>query len=288
MKKPHIQIAKSLRTGTAAEQKDNYEWFVAHRQHFRLFGLWLLENRRAFVEQLMVEMKRWDEEDIDQRIKTVYGVGYAAWRAMWILLTGEDNVVFSLEEAKEFRLWMLEHSKQAVNDVVSETNINVFWMDLLAAVKSGAIPAECFRLEWREGTPPGVEPLEDGTLPQGSWKSYQIFMEPNLLLAELQKELVRARGNVVLKRKDLRDQFSREPWWLGNQLRRRFARGTAGGVQAWGVEVDLHPLGSQPISDAEYVEYNRLKFAHTDQGDPRKGLLFELVDWLEAKEKATE
>ncbi len=277
---PHIQVAKTMRAGSEEDQKENFAWFVTHRQHFRLFGLWLLEHRAEFVERFFQEFKKWDEMEMDPRLKIVHGVGYAAWRAMWMQLTVSAEYfqeLFTLEEAKSFRQWLLDHSARASADVVSETNINVLWTDLLPAVMSGAIPANCFRLEWDglEG-PPGAVPDQEGCFVQGTWKSYRIYIEPDSMLAALQKELVKQRGNIALRRKDLRDQLSREEYWIQGALRKRFTRGGAGGIPCWGIAVDKHPLGYIPVPDEVYLAYRANKSA----GDPRKGSLFELVDWI--------
>lgn len=277
---PHIQVAKTMRAGSEEEQKENYEWFCAHRQHFRLFGLWLLEHRSEFVELFFREFNRWDEIGIDQRLKIVHGVGYAAWRAMWLMLTQQAEYyseLFTAEETRSYRQWLLDHSARAALDVVSETNINVFWTDLLPAVKAGAIPANCFKLEYEplEG-PPGAVPDAQGCFVQGAWKSYKIYIEPDSLLAALQKELVKQRGNITLKKKDMRDQLAREEYWIPGALRKRFTRGGAGGIPCWGVAVDKHPLGYIPVEDDVYLHYR----ANKGEGDPRKGPLFELVEWI--------
>ena len=281
---PHIQIAKAMRSGTKEEQDENYAWFVEHRKYFRFFGLWLLEQREAFVKVLFEELDQWCQQDMDPRLRTVHGIGYAAWRAVGRLLS-EHYPVVTAEESTIFKQFLIEHANQAMTDVQNDTNTMVFFTDLLAAVKSGAIPPECFRLEWDyyEG-PPGTVPDANGFFVQGRWKSYRIYLEPNLLLAELQKEMVKQRGNVSLKRNDLRDQFSKEEWWLekkGQKLRKRFSTGNSGGIAAWGIAVDKHPMGYIRITDEEYGYYQE----NRAQGDPRKGALFELVEWIESKQE---
>ena len=276
---PHFQVAKAMRTGTPAEQMANYEWFTTHRHYFHFLGRWLLENRQLFVDGWFrwFESLKWLSSDL--RVRIVHGASYAAWMAV-VEMMEEHYQVVNAEDLDRLKNFTLNHTKQAAADVVSETNTNVFFTDLLAAVKADAIPADCFRLDWDECLPPGISETDENAV-QTSWKRYRIYIEPNSLIAALQKELVKQRGNVVLKRKDLRDQFSKETWWLGDNLRMRFAKGTAGGVPCWGIDVDKHPLGSMPCTDAAFNEYRRNEAA----GDPRKGPLFELVDWIESKQE---
>jgi len=272
-----------MRQGTAAEQKEDFRWFLSHRQFFFVFGRHLLENRAAFVQLVMKHLDSWMAEDIDPRAKTSNGVSYASWMAMVELLQ-KHFPVMAAKEAGQFREFMLAHTLASAVDVASETNINVFWTDLMPAVKAGAIPPECFRLEW-EGRdhPPGAANKNGEHYTQGRWRSYRLYIEPDALLAQLQIFLSKQRANVGLRRKDLRDQLSKEDYWLqtSGKLRKRFGKGSAGGVNCWGIDLDKHPLGYIPITDEEYDQY----LLNVESGDPRKGPLFDLVDWWNEQQK---
>jgi len=79
--------------------------------------------------------------------------------------------------------------------VTSETNINIFWTDLVTAVKAGEIPIDCFKVE-RELTdhPPRANSKNAaGAYVQGRWNSYKLFMDPDPMISALQIFLTKAR-----------------------------------------------------------------------------------------------
>lgn len=206
-------------------------------------------------------------EDIDPRLKDSHGPAYATWMALAELLPGSATT----DEMFAFQWFMLAHTKSANLDVVSETNINVFWQDLIPAVLVGEVPVDCFKLEFDPlEMPPGC-----ATNAQGRWKSWCLYIEPNALLTHLQVWLARQRGNVVLRRKDLRDQLSKEEYWLSN-VKKRFVPVGAGGVNGWGFLVDKHPLGYTAVPDETYNKY----LMNVSEGDPRKGPLFDLAQYI--------
>ena len=107
--------------------------------------------------------------------------------------------------------------------------------------------------------------------------------------------------NLTLRAKDLRDQLSRNDFFIkldkenNYQISKKFgATGKQANHSAWGFLVDKHPLGTRQVSDEEY---EMALLPERDQkldvigpafkeSDPRKGPLFSIVEgWLEAKEK---
>lgn len=283
---PHIQIAKTMRQGTEEEQKENFHWFCDHRKMFFVLGRMVLENRKEFVKGVFKHLEIWDREQIDSRLKIVHGVGYASFLAFVDLFHSRKIAVISPEELREFKDWMLKHSRTASEDVISETNINVFWDHLIAAVKDGAIDRSCFFLRQSYAPhPPGSDGKNDkGYFNQAGWEHYELLIEPHSTMMSLQMWLAKGRSSLVLKKKDLRDQMSKEEYWLQGQLKARFTKGKSGGTAAWGIDVDKHPLGTIPCSDEEHSAY----LLKPGEGDPRKGPLFEIVDWLKDGQKEEE
>jgi hypothetical protein len=157
---------------------------------------------------------------------------------------------------------------------------------------AGEISPECFRVEWQEMEhPPGCPN-------QGRWRSYVLYIEPKRAMSELQVYLRKGNQSVTLTYNDLRDQLSKNPFWVrlpeGRKLNKRFGkRGQMATVTAWGIHVDLHPLGYRQVSDAEYQAALSSRQPVLGQlgpvfedGDPRKGALFAIVDgWLKWDEK---
>jgi hypothetical protein len=274
---PHIQMAASARLpraiqgteGYAAamkEQKENFQWLVNHRKYFFLFGRFVIEHRREFVREVQNQMDIWSREDIDPRLRIMHGVGFASWMAMVALLQSHSS-----DEVARFRQYMVGHSQRAHEDVQSDHNINVFVEELVTASKMGAIPWQCFKVLQKHA------PHAPGAPGQPGWNEYILLIDPDPTIAALNIWLTKQRQQLPLKRKDLRDQLSRNEFWYslpdGKKLNVRFG----GGVSlAWGIIADKHPLGYRPVSDEDFDNY----LANNKDGDPRKGPLFSLIDWV--------
>ena len=95
---------------------------------------------------------------------------------------------------------------------------------------------------------------------------------------------------MTLRRKDLRDQLSKNDFWNENAKQQRIGR-----VQSrpWGIIVDKHPLGYQQVSDKDLAEaagksekvLDDIGLHFGKSGDPRKGPLFGIIERLLEEEK---
>lgn len=171
---------------------------------------------------------------------------------------------------------MLTFSRSAASDVASETNINLYFADLITATVSGQLPLSCYRLESTiQEHPPNANHVDAvGNYVQGRWNQYTLYIDAETTLAHL-KIFMRSQGaSVVLKKKDLRDQLSMEAYWVGGNYTKHFRGSTT--IRPWGIVVDLHPLGTRTVSDAEFQAFK----ANPNQGDPRKGELFRVIDMI--------
>ena len=271
---PHVQMSATRRIGTEEEQKENFQWLLRHRKFFYLFGRYILENRRRFVSLVQGYLETWSREEIDPRLRIVHGVGYASWMAMASLLQSHSS-----EEVARFRKYMVEHSKSAAQDVVSELNVNVFVEELITAFKMGAIHWSCFKVKKEH------KPHAPGHPGQPGWEECVLLIDPEPTIAALNIWLTKQRQTLTLKRKDLRDQLSRAEFWYqpeGKKLYTRFG-GTGAVSLAWGIIADKHPLGYREVSDEEYEKF----LLAPENGDPRKGPLYHLIEGvLEAQRKA--
>jgi hypothetical protein len=261
---PHVQISASRRIN------NHLAWFTVQKKNLFVFQRVLMERRAEFVAGLFKYLKLWVTKSglTNEREKIVHGIDWAAWRALADLLGAECP--------PEFDDFMLEHMNVAAVDVTAETNINLFWTDLISAFNADAIPTDLFRVERSSGFYPDGE----------KWMKCRLFMEPNGAIAALAAHLRKAGQAVSLRRNDLRDQLSKNPYWIPGKHRKRFGSSSAGGIPAWGIDVDQHDLGLQMIEpdefraalnpypgpDALVGEYHFLS------GDPRKGPLFAIVD----------
>ena len=125
---------------------------------------------------------------------------------------------------------------------------------------------------------------------QLNWTEYTLYIHPEDTIAAVQVWLRAQNAIITLKRKDLRDQLSKNDFWVTNPsardgcCRKKFSREDTRSATAvaWGIKVDKHPLGYQRQSDAVMAE--ACKKIATD-GDPRRGPLFMLVEWVLAADK---
>lgn len=270
---PHIQVS-------AAKRKANHlVWMEANKSKFFVIGRFVHEHRNEFVSHLRRFLNIWlqlpDLAGVNERERMVHGIDYASWMAMCQMLESHGP-----SETSAFTSFMLNHAKGSAADVTSETNIMVFLGDLLTAWKAEAIPQSCFRVEstFME-FPPGCPNQKS------RWDSYRIFIDPDPTISAIRSFLAKQRCEITLRRKDLRDQLSKTPFWIeapkGKKLRKRFGKG-GGGTPAWGFALDLMgELGYQPCTDEEWNEF----LLSPDQGDPRKGPFYTIIDEIMAEER---
>lgn len=273
----HVQMSRERREKDAEGRLVPHEaWFENHRQHFFHFKRFLLERRPAFVELVLKILKSWSETPgIPERTKSAFGVPFASFVAMGQMLESHGG-----EDVAALKRHTVATAAAAAADVSAETNVNVFLGDMVTAWKAGDLDARSFRLRWKDlEHPPGAPG-------QGRWASYELLFDPGAVIAGVQMFLTRRHGTVALKQKDLRDQLSREPYWIAGLGAVRFnLTGSSSIAKAWGIRIDdLRPLGYQPVSNEAWEAFlmNRGTGEYTE--DPRKGDMFAIVDALRAKE----
>lgn len=275
---PHVQFSADKRLA------DHEDWFTRHAPYFFLFGRHVMENRDAYVKFFRQYFESWlskpGVDGVDERERKVHGVVYAGWMAMEAVLNGAHDAA----KQKAFEQFMLSYCKSAAMDVSSETNVNVFWSDLITAYKAGQIPSSCFKVTNERVAHPPDRPNQSL-----GWKSYKLYMDPEQVLAHLQIFMTKQHGSLSLKRKDLRDQMSKQPYWIEGKLRVRFEDSGPGGITAWGIEVDKHPLGYQAVSDEDADQLLTPRaVTDDDPGDPRQGPLYAIVLGVEQRKRAHE
>jgi hypothetical protein len=265
----HLQVSESRRI------KNHYGWFSRHKGNFFHFGRLLMERRGEYVKVVLCYLRSWmnlcELANVNERHKIVHGVAWAGWMGMCALLDGQSH---EAKEGKAFKAFLIAHTLAAAQDVMSDTNINVFFNYWIQGFKDGEIPLDCFRLEKQELSEP------PGAVGQGRWTAYFLWADYERLLIALRKWLSKMGASVPLERNDLRDQMSKNPYWVHGKWRTRFGTGGAT-TAAWVISVDQHPLGYRPVSDEEFERYRQ----NPDEGDPRKGPLFEIVHALEQNGK---
>jgi hypothetical protein len=276
----HVQISREKREKDAEGNDVNHvEWFNAHREYFFIFIRFAIEHRTEFAEMVMKVLAGWRERTAgpNERIKLVYGIPYAAFLAMGHLL--ESKLVGDPALLAALREHAGSMTGEATADVSADMNINVVWTQLITAFKAKAIPVSCFRLESTDRTCSPGQPAQN----MDRWRSYRLFMDPDPTLAALAEYLAKQRAQVALKRKDLRDQLSKEIYWIKGSHRKRFGPGKDTAA-CWAFDVDRHPLGYLMCDDASYDKF----IMKQEEGDPRKGELFSIIHEVEAEERKRE
>jgi hypothetical protein len=279
----HLQISASQRRG------NHVNWMRDNRQYFYFFWRHLMANRPEFVRIVMEQVANWfnseDTKNIPERSRVTYALAYASFAAASVLLESHTS-----QEVSAYRKFIIERASSAAEDVDSDVNVNVFVKDLIVAFKAGEIAPEFFRVvktthAWpREGH-------DDALVNQGMWDEVDLFMDHDSILKALQISMRYAGESVKLKEKDLRDQLSKLGFWIKPQNMRMGKKGSMTTTNVWGFHVDLHPLGLQRNSDEIY----QASLAEPDpndpgpkfkDGDPRKGVLFSIIEGVEKYERS--
>ena len=287
---PHVLISEQKRLA------NHYEWMQNHQEFFFFFFRELLYRRAEFVGLVMEEIETWMSDPalkkVPSREKVTHSVCYAAFAATARMLGSH-----SAEEIMAYRHFLAVHASRAAEDVASDVNTNVFIQDVVVGYNAGAIPNSCFRVESRRMEHPPGAPN------QGAWFEHRLYVDYHQVISHLQIFLTKGRQQVTLRAKDLRDQLSRNEFFIqptrNSQLTKRFGPpGSTANAGAWGFLVDKHPLGYRQVADEDYEaallperdrKLDMIGPVFRDScGDPRKGPLFTIVDgWVawDAEEK---
>ena len=284
----HIHVNRNRRKG------DHLPWLQEHRDQFFVFGRFLMRNRPRYIELCLARLSNWlkspELAGIEERHRLVYGVGYAAFRAMAEMLQSH-----AAEDLEEFRKELVAQTGAATEEVQSQTDLNQFFEDLLAAFTNGAFghtKAELqryFRAERKEAPHPPGAPNQT----QVPWVSADLYLKP-AVLDVVRRHKYLQHQELRLNQLDLRGQMATKKYWLRpkhRMHRKRFAGKNNEGC--WGIDLDFHPMGYHPISDEEWLA--QLETAGVPDGDvfscpkdewadPRHGELFAIVHKLLAKE----
>ena len=271
----HVQVSKAKR------RVERMGWMQANKQNFFVFWRLAMERREEFVGMLGRALEAWMAgpalAGMDEREKMVHGIGYASWKAMSYLLESHGA-----DEVASFKAFMVQHARTTAEEVTSETNINVFLMDLLTAFKAEAISPTCFRLESERVEHPPGWPNQTG-----GWKSYKLYIDPDQTISAINIYLAKERRQLSLRVKDLQAQLSKTDYWIPNLGTKRIGpKGAKVVMRCWGLDLDKLPvLGRQDVTDEEHLYY--LTHREEDDADPRCGPFYAIVAALE-QQKASE
>jgi len=277
----HVQLSKERR------MEDHTAWFSEHRRFLFIFTRELLRQREKFTRLVQEHIESWMTDpalmDVAARDRATHAPSYAAFMA-----TAELFDSHAPGELKAFRNFMIKHASSSSKDVQADINANVFWRELITAYSQDAVSLDFFRLESEvQAHPPGAPN-------QGPWNSFTLYFQPDNVIAAVQSSMAKRRCTLSLRQKDLQDQLSKHPYWARHGKARGISKrfgppGATATSTAWGVVLDLHPLGYQPVKDEEFEDARAgapLTPGAFVDGDPRKGSLYTIVDALLKRHKA--
>jgi len=279
---PHVMISEQKRLA------NHFEWMQQHQEFF--FFIWreIMVRRREFVELVVKQVDHWlaspDLAKVPSRDRVSHSVVFAAFGAAAALFGSHDQ-----EELAGYRTFLVNHALASAADVQADVNVNVFIQELITAYVAGEIPDTCFRVEKEVLDHAPGAPNQTA----GSWESWKLFIEPTAAISHLQIYLRKGGQQVTLRYKDLRDQLSKNAFWIwaknpDDGLKKRFgAKGSQVSKTAWGIKVDLHPLGYRLTPDEDWKAAQKDAFERGEEfaigpvytdGDPRKGPLFAIIE----------
>jgi hypothetical protein len=286
----HVQVSEKNRLA------NHYRWFEDEsKDRFCFLGRYLMRHRPEFARLTIQQMKSWMESQAlshcDDRARLVHGAAYSAFAAMVGLLESHPA-----EDLVAFKQYLVGHVERAAVEVRERVNVNQFWTDLLAALHVHAFGEtvndrlRMFRVVNSPVPRAGLTSYQTQygiENPRYAWTSQRLYFLPDAVINGLRAYKRRLGQELPLDKSDLRAQMRSRPYWVEPKDKRQGHKSRFGGQSlqnCWCIDLDLHELGFQPISDEEF-DASRIKpdgcAVEIDEWvDPRRGDLFALVDAL--------
>jgi hypothetical protein len=243
----HINLSPSRRLLDRTKNGELLEILRTKSDSFYLIGKYLMDHRAEFVSNVLSLLKSWMENQFgisDDRTRFVHGASWAAYIAFAELLNANCC------DPKAFGEYVVRHSCQAFEETHDETMVNRFWLEVIAAINTGAISRSFFferavPLTENGGYDPGAVTLDQTATTR------VIFMASQEIYNEYEKDM-RHRGNTPpLSRNDIGREISNEPYWIKAEGSNRVHRISQNGKRyaCWAIHLDKFPFG-QLLSDA--------------------------------------
>ena len=308
----HVQLAKPRRLIDPAtgEPYNHFDWFQEHSKRFYLIGRRMMEHRREYADRVQQALKEWlqspDMAHVEERARMVHGVAYAGFVAavgLYQKLLGATPATADFgrlaKNLDHYRAFLVEHCMGTAAEVRGSVNANLFWTDLLGALKAKAFGetraerAEYFR--WEEEVcesadgsplgPPGAEhqgKMETtfGTVEAPPWIHARLYFNAAHVLPVLAR-WKRGQGlDPDLTQSDLRAQLAVKPYFVAGDHIRRFGVKTGRNVapeRCWCIDVSAHELGCVPVDDAAFIA------SLFRNGDPQTGRAIPREEWCDPR-----
>lgn len=310
----HIQVSEKRRMILPDGKRcDHFLWFEDASEKFFYFGRLILRHRREYAAKVMEFLHEWNEIpgilNLEPRVRTTYGVAYAGFMAFMHLLEehakGGYDVKTTPLNIGHYRAYLQRNCAEAVDEVQKQVNVNQFWIEVLAAMRSdafGETVAErlgIFKFVEEEVPHPPGAPNQT----QKMWKSTLLYFQPDAVIDKLRRYKRTQGRDIPLDRADLQSQMRVKPYWVpyitagkpGIHKQRFVINGRLSktAVSCWCINLDRHELGYRPVSDEDFVksfyrdgaEESGIFIPAEDWVDPRRGDLFALIEALTPNRK---
>lgn len=246
----HLLMATSRRDKVG--EKERFNKLQAMSRELHRIGRFLMENRADFSARTLKRLRDWVslQEVIDKiferRTRVVHGLGYAA------LLAFTDMLGIKLDE-EQFKSFLVEHSEQALGDVLEETMINKFWSALISGIQREEINKPFFRITDVQINPDGSLVHEKHKFELNGRQAFKaIYIAAQPVFDMYAQDIRRSGLDAPLSKMDIQREISKEPYWLqppDNTTRvHRASLGDFRGA-CWVLRLDLFPY-AQEIEDA--------------------------------------
>ena len=247
----HVAIQKRIGDGAARftdVQKECLHWYHV--------GRWLMQNRKEFREGVLDMLDVWTRSETirnsiaNDRVRLVYGVAYCCfYTAAAMLGTLRQN------DAQHFQQFIIAHGERGLQDVIEETFLSQFWLDVITAAQVNAIPKRFFDLRYVIREPDGTLKQVDANA-QGAIHVCLVAFNP--VFDQYQQHKRKKGEDVDLSIGDIRRELEKEPYWLslpGKAPRVHRIKRNGENLSCWAITLE-----KEPRKDANKREFGEPEF----------------------------
>lgn len=206
----HVNVNDKRRLGDGAAR---YVKMQSDCRHYYKLGRFLMEHRSKFVDEMLGTLEEWmaapsvRERILNERVRFVYGTAFSAFSAAATLAKS----IPEQQRMDAFTKFLYGHGEQALQDVISETFLTRFWLDVISGIQRSKVKKHFFALRY-------VTKDEEGVLHMASKGDedsiYVCYIAPGPVYDEYAQDM-RSRGdNPPLNGGDLKREMGKEPYWI--------------------------------------------------------------------------
>lgn len=289
----HKEVRRRNPDGTPV---NHFRWMQDHRDLFFAIGRHVLLHRKRFAALVLEQMNEWITDDTMQKFKErprfVFASAWASLKALETLLghTPSD------EEDHDYFLHLVRRCSEAEQETRQRTEVDAWLADVLTAFHQGLFQrngADDLHKAFKVELVNRVSGTAPGTVNQKDWFSWQLYINPELVMRVLRQELRRGGEEVPLDKGDVKAQLGQRPCWV-QQKRTVYLKGVGGSIRAWCLDLDkltdhgylaagddevreAHTRWTQAVAQRDGMGANTRSYWWED---PRRGGYFAIVQAL--------